>query len=129
MKGKTRPLIQGATILGMLAVFTLPAAAQLIDNTQAPNTAKAGINKALLDEIGAGRGDAAVRRVYRQPSPFLGPLGTRARPLTPGSPGNLPALSAALRGWFAGAAEKGLVLRSGAGAEVRRYPCRRWARC
>lgn len=31
--------------------------AQLIDNTQAPNTAKAGINKSLLDEIGAGRGD------------------------------------------------------------------------
>ena len=31
--------------------------AQLIDNTQAPNTAKAGINKSLQDEIGAGRGD------------------------------------------------------------------------
>src|SRR5438034_6203058 len=31
--------------------------AQTIDNTQAPNTAKAGINKSLLDEIGAGRGD------------------------------------------------------------------------
>jgi mono/diheme cytochrome c family protein len=31
--------------------------AQLIDNTQAPNTAKAGINKSLTDEIGAGRGD------------------------------------------------------------------------
>ena len=30
---------------------------QLIDNTQATNTAKAGINKSLLDEIGAGRGD------------------------------------------------------------------------
>jgi mono/diheme cytochrome c family protein len=33
------------------------ADAQMIDNTQAPNTAKAGINKSLLDEIGAGRGD------------------------------------------------------------------------
>ena len=33
------------------------AYAQMIDNTQAPNTAKAGINKSLLDEIGAGRGD------------------------------------------------------------------------
>jgi len=33
------------------------AQAQMIDNTQAPNTAKAGINKSLLDEIGAGRGD------------------------------------------------------------------------
>jgi hypothetical protein len=31
--------------------------AQLIDNTQAPSTAKAGINKSLADEIGAGRGD------------------------------------------------------------------------
>jgi hypothetical protein len=28
---------------------------QMIDNTQAPNTAKAGINKSLLDEIGSGR--------------------------------------------------------------------------
>ena len=38
-------------------VFTSAATAQMIDNTQAPNTAKAGINKSLLDEIGAGRGD------------------------------------------------------------------------
>ncbi len=29
----------------------------MIDNTQAPSTAKAGINKSLLDEVGAGRGD------------------------------------------------------------------------
>jgi len=29
----------------------------MIDNTQAPSTAQAGINKSLLDEIGAGRGD------------------------------------------------------------------------
>ena len=42
-----------ATIL--LAGIT--ASAQMIDNTQAPNTANAGINKALSDEIGAGRGD------------------------------------------------------------------------
>ncbi len=33
------------------------AQAQMIDNTQAPSTAKAGINKSLLDEVGAGRGD------------------------------------------------------------------------
>jgi hypothetical protein len=41
------------------AVFLLSIAlqAQLIDNTQAPNTAKAGINQSLQDEIGAGRGD------------------------------------------------------------------------
>ena len=31
--------------------------APMIDNTKAPNKAKAGINKSLLDEIGAGRGD------------------------------------------------------------------------
>src|ERR1700716_1489470 len=30
--------------------------AQMIDNTQATNTASAGINKSLSDEIGAGRG-------------------------------------------------------------------------
>ena len=42
--------ITGSLLLGTLCP------AQLIDNTQAPNTAKAGINKSLLDEIGAGRG-------------------------------------------------------------------------
>jgi Di-haem oxidoreductase, putative peroxidase len=31
--------------------------AQLVDNTQATSTAKAGINKSYTDEIGAGRGD------------------------------------------------------------------------
>src|SRR6266446_3911639 len=31
---------------------------QLTDQTQAPNTAKAGIAKSLQDEVGAGRGDA-----------------------------------------------------------------------
>src|SRR5258708_7978048 len=35
----------------------MAAHAQMIDNTQAPSTAKAGINKALTDEIGPGRGD------------------------------------------------------------------------
>ncbi|MBZ5600090.1 MAG: thiol oxidoreductase-like protein [Acidobacteriia bacterium] len=38
----------------------MAAQAQMIDNTQAPNTAKAGINKSLLDEIGAGRGDVTT---------------------------------------------------------------------
>lgn len=38
-------------------LFGIATHAQMIDNTQAPNTAKAGINKSLLDEIGAGRGD------------------------------------------------------------------------
>ena len=31
--------------------------AQLVDNTQATNTAGAGINKSLTDEVGAGRGN------------------------------------------------------------------------
>ena len=35
----------------------LAADAQMIDNTQATNTAAAGINKSLTDEIGAGRGN------------------------------------------------------------------------
>jgi len=40
-----------------LLLACITASAQMIDNTQAPNTAKAGINKSLPDEIGAGRGD------------------------------------------------------------------------
>jgi len=32
----------------------------MIDNTQAPSTAKAGINKSLLDEIGPGRGSSTT---------------------------------------------------------------------
>ncbi|HYW38403.1 MAG TPA: hypothetical protein VE957_09845 [Terriglobales bacterium] len=35
-----------------LLVFGIGAQAQMIDNTQAQNTAKAGINKSLQDEIG-----------------------------------------------------------------------------
>src|SRR5262244_450576 len=46
------------TSVVIFAVFATPAVvAQLIDNNQAPNTAKAGINKSLADEIGPGRGD------------------------------------------------------------------------
>jgi Di-haem oxidoreductase, putative peroxidase len=43
--------------LGVLLLLASAAQAQLIDNTQATNNAKAGINKSLTDEIGAGRGD------------------------------------------------------------------------
>jgi di-heme oxidoreductase (putative peroxidase) len=43
--------------LAVMLAFSFAAQAQMIDNTQAPNTAKAGMNKSLLDEIGAGRGD------------------------------------------------------------------------
>ncbi len=42
---------------GTLLFWTSLASGQLIDNTQALNTAKAGINKSLIDEIGMGRGD------------------------------------------------------------------------
>jgi hypothetical protein len=38
------------------AVSVTALSAQMIDNTQATNTAAAGINKSLADEIGAGRG-------------------------------------------------------------------------
>jgi cytochrome c2 len=37
--------------------ITTAVQAQMIDNNQAPNVAKAGINKSLQDEIGAGRGN------------------------------------------------------------------------
>jgi len=46
--------------MGVALVFVAQAHAQMIDNTQAPSTAKAGINKSLLDEIGAGRGNWAT---------------------------------------------------------------------
>ena len=45
------------TLLLGLALWISPwLGAQMIDNTQATNTAAAGINKSLTDEIGAGRG-------------------------------------------------------------------------
>jgi len=45
---------------GAILLAGVTASGQMIDNTQAPNTAKAGINKALTDEIGAGRGNAST---------------------------------------------------------------------
>src|SRR2546427_11876060 len=42
---------------GALLFWTSLASGQLIDNTQALNAAKAGINQSLIDEIGMGRGD------------------------------------------------------------------------
>jgi hypothetical protein len=45
----------------LLLSLSLPAVhAQMIDNTQATNTAAAGINKSLTDEIGAGRGTVLI---------------------------------------------------------------------
>jgi len=38
-------------------LLAISAPSQMIDNTQATSTAKAGINKSLSDEIGAGRGN------------------------------------------------------------------------
>jgi hypothetical protein len=51
----------GRRVLYLLMGWVLTvswASAQMVDSTQAPNTANAGINKSLLHEIGAGRGDA-----------------------------------------------------------------------
>ena len=41
----------------LLLFVAISASAQLTDNTQATNNAKAGINKSLTDEVGAGRGN------------------------------------------------------------------------
>ena len=41
----------------LCAMMLTVASAQMIDNTQAPSTANAGINKSLSDEVGAGRGN------------------------------------------------------------------------
>src|SRR5712691_10106030 len=43
--------------IGLAALLTANAGAQLVDKTLAPNTANVGIAKSLQDEIGAGRGD------------------------------------------------------------------------
>ena len=53
------PLMKRVVALAVssLLLAWMTASAQMIDNTQAPSTAQAGINKSLLDEIGAGRGD------------------------------------------------------------------------
>ena len=42
---------------GTLIVFAIPAFAQLIDKTKAPNIAGEGINRSLAEQIGAGCGD------------------------------------------------------------------------
>jgi len=48
--------VRTIAVTAALLFFASVSAAQMIDNTQAPNTANAGINKSLLDEIGTGRG-------------------------------------------------------------------------
>jgi hypothetical protein len=52
-----KPARYTLSLLLATSTFCSLAAAQMIDNTQATNTANAGINKSLTDEIGAGRGD------------------------------------------------------------------------
>src|SRR5436305_13672572 len=49
--------LQISGLAAVLLFFAPMVRAQLIDNNQAPNTAKAGINKSLANEIGPGRGD------------------------------------------------------------------------
>jgi mono/diheme cytochrome c family protein len=51
MRGKTLGFLSG------LLLPVVPAAAQLVDQTLAPNAAQAGIAKSLAEQIGAGRGD------------------------------------------------------------------------
>lgn len=55
LSGKWINAIPGAVALFLL--LSPEVNAQSVDNTQAYNNAKAGINKSLADEIGAGRGD------------------------------------------------------------------------
>jgi len=43
--------------MAMVALFSLPASAQLIDQTRAPNAEGDGIRKSYAQQIGAGRGD------------------------------------------------------------------------
>jgi hypothetical protein len=55
---KNRPMLLATFIWTLtLVVLSVPALAQLIDKTKAPNIADEGINKSLAEQIGAGRGD------------------------------------------------------------------------
>src|SRR5258708_7879932 len=52
---KLRTIKLGFVVSALLLIGA--AQAQMIDNTQGPNTSKGGVNKSLLGEMGAGRGD------------------------------------------------------------------------
>src|SRR3989441_3455673 len=54
---KRSKLLAIVILAGALAFPIIPALGQLIDRTQAPNSANAGIAKSLAEETGAGRGD------------------------------------------------------------------------
>ena len=47
-------------LTGIALSLAIAAQSQMIDNTQATNTAGAGINKSLTDEVGAGRGSIVI---------------------------------------------------------------------
>src|SRR6266850_4256671 len=49
-----------ALVAPALALGVAPSRAQMLDNTQATNPIKAGINKSLSDEVGTGRGNVNV---------------------------------------------------------------------
>ncbi len=57
MKQKIKKVLVVIFLISTAILFGLPVLAQLIDRTQNPNTAGAGIAKSLPQEIGAGRGD------------------------------------------------------------------------
>ena len=52
-----RPLQTALALCVGLVVLRPPAFGQMIDQTQAPNVARDGINKSLAEQVGAGRGD------------------------------------------------------------------------
>jgi hypothetical protein len=55
---KDRPKLLAIFIWALsLGALGVPALAQLIDKTRAPNIADEGINKSLAEQVGAGRGD------------------------------------------------------------------------
>ena len=58
MRKTARTTLPGPLTLGIgLTLIATTASAQLVDRTQSPNIANAGIALSLFDEIGAGRGD------------------------------------------------------------------------
>lgn len=56
-KEKIRLAIITVFVAGIAAFFSFSTLAQLIDRTQNPNNANAGIAKSLQEQIGAGRGN------------------------------------------------------------------------
>jgi Di-haem oxidoreductase, putative peroxidase len=54
------PHSRAAITLGALAALAVPALAQLVDRTLAPNHAGEGIFKSLNEQVGAGRGDVTT---------------------------------------------------------------------